>query len=272
MNLVESHSEIIYPKSPYNFEATIHKPSHFPSKLDNYEKGKYWFALKIGNKVYGIKIENKGRIMKPKIKITIFSNFKLSKEELKKAIDEIIFRFEFDKDISGFYKKFSKDKILCHFIKKWKGMHGGCAQELYGLLMIGIFLQNSVVKRTVQMTNIMLKKHGLKVRFDNKEVYAFWSPKDLINVSEEELRNLKVGYRAKLFLKLSNAFIHEKIDEFELRKLSPEKVKKELIKLYGVGPETARILIQEASIIIVYLNMFLRGNKKFYPDCYLIRN
>ncbi len=246
MNLTRSYKKIILPKAPYNFDATFFKPSYYPDYSKVYETGRYWFALKLRSKIYGIKLENRGNVNNPKIEITIFSDSGLSDVELTGIFNELNFRFEFNRDISEFSKKFSKDKVLSPFIKKWHGMHGSCAQGLYDLLMIGIFLQNTVVKRTVQMTNIMLEKYGTKVKFDNKEVYAFWNPEDLIKISEEELRNLKVGYRAKLFLKLSNTFVKEKIDEFKLRELSAEEAKKELIKLYGVGPETARILLQEA--------------------------
>ncbi|MBI5332680.1 MAG: hypothetical protein HZB65_03845 [Candidatus Aenigmarchaeota archaeon] len=77
--------------------------------------------------------------------------------------------------------------------------------------MIGIFLQNTAVKRTVQMTNTMLQKYGTKAEFDGREVFVFWKPEEIIKVSEEELRKLKIGYRAKLFIKLSETFFNEKI-------------------------------------------------------------
>ncbi|MCX6749579.1 MAG: hypothetical protein NTW17_02425 [Candidatus Pacearchaeota archaeon] len=236
----------ITPKSPYNFDATVFKPSYYPDYTKSYEKGKYWFVLNINNKIYGIKMENIGSIKKPKIKLAIFSKYKLPSGEIEKIIEELNYRFEFKRDISEFFEKFKEDKILSPFLKRWYGMHSSCAQNLYELLMIGIFLQNTVVKRTVQMTNVMLEKYGTKVKFDNKEVYSFWNPKDMINVPEDELRSLKVGYRAKLFIKLSKTFVEEKIDEFELRKLQVDKAKEKLLKLYGVGPETARILLQES--------------------------
>lgn len=234
------------PKAPYNFDATVFKPAHYPDPLKIYEIGKYWFAMRFENKIYGIKMESLGTTDKPKIKITIFSKFNITKDEAKKVIDELDFRFEFSRDISEFFKKFKNDKILSPFLKRWYGMHGSCAQNLYGLLMIGIFLQNTVIKRTVQMTEVMLQKYGVKVKFDDKEVFEFWKPEKMMKVSEEELRKLKVGYRAKLFIKLSETFVNEKIDEFKLRKLSVKEAKDKLIKLYGVGPETARILLQEA--------------------------
>lgn len=125
-------------------------------------------------------------------------------------------------------------------------MRGSCAQDLYGLLMIGIFLQNTVVKRTVSMTKVMREKYGIKVKFNGREVYEFWKPQEVAGASEKDLRKLKVGYRSKIFIKLSQTFVKEKINENELRQLSAEEVKQKLLKLYGVGPETARILLTEA--------------------------
>ena len=96
--------------------------------------------------------------------------------------------------------KFKKDKVLSPFIKKWYGMHGSCAQDLYGLLMIGIFLQNTVIKRSVHMTKVMLEKYGIKVKFDGKEVYYFWKPEEInsgwVHVSYNKAGNRKMYLRA----------------------------------------------------------------------------
>jgi 3-methyladenine DNA glycosylase/8-oxoguanine DNA glycosylase len=246
VNLKHKTSVILNPIPPYNFDPSVFKPSYYPDPLGVYEIGKYWFVLRLDNKVYGIKLVNKGRIKQPKIQVVIFSKTKLSKIEVKDIVDEASYRFEFQRDISEFFKKFKNDKVLCPFLKRWYGMHKSCPQSLYGSLMIGIFLQNTIVKRSVQMTKDMLEKYGVKVKFNGKEVYEFWKPEEMARVSEKDLRKLKVGYRAKIFIKLSQSFIKEKINEFELRRSPVEEARKKLIKLYGVGPETARILLVAA--------------------------
>lgn len=246
INLTNKTSIIIKPIPPYNFDPTVFKPAHYPDPLKVYESGKYWFVLRFNNKIYGIKLVNKGTIKQPRVQVVIFSKIKLSKKETKDIIDEASYRFEFNRDISEFFRKFKNDRVLSPFLKRWHGMHGSCAQDLYGLSMIAIFLQNTVIRRSVQMTKVMLEKYGIKVKFGNKELYYFWKPEEMMKKSEKELRKLRVGYRAKLFIKLSQSFIKEKINEQELRNLSTEKAREELIKLYGVGPETARILLVEA--------------------------
>jgi 3-methyladenine DNA glycosylase/8-oxoguanine DNA glycosylase len=209
----------IKPIAPFNFDATVFKPSYYPDPLNIYEIGKYWFAVRLSNKIYGIKMENKGTISRPKVQITVFSRSKPSKDELNNIINELNFRFEFNRNIQEFFQKFKKEKTLSPFLERWRGTHNSCPQSLYGSLMIGIFLQNTVVRRSVQMTKVMLEKYGVKVKFDNKKVYEFWKPEEMAKVPEKELRELKVGYRAKIFIKLSGTFVKKKINEFEMRRL-----------------------------------------------------
>lgn len=246
IELKNKTSTVVNPFQPYNFDVTVFKPSYYPDPLRLYEPGKFWFTIRFNQRIYGIKLENKGTVARPKVKITVFSQSRLSKNKIEKIIDELNFRFEFNRDISEFYQRFKNDKVLSLLLKRWYGMHGSCSQSLYGLLMIGIFLQNTIIKRSVKMTRDMLEKYGVKIRFDSKKIYEFWQPKKIAAVSEKELRKLKVGYRAKLFIKLSKTFVKEKINEFELRKLTKEEAKEKLLKLYGVGPETARIILAEA--------------------------
>ena len=246
VSLSKFFSTTLRPIPPYNFDPTVFKPAHYPDPLKAYESGKYWFVLRLGNKICGIKLINKGVIKKPKVQVAIFSKAKLSRDEIKDIIEEVSYRFEFQRDISEFFKRFKNDKVLSPFIRRWYGMHGSCAQDLYGLLMIGIFLQNTIIRRSVQMTKVMLEKYGIKVKFDSKEIYYFWRPEEIMNVPEQELRDLKVGYRAKLFVKLSKTFVEGKINETELKRLPVEEAKQRLLRLNGVGPETARILLVEA--------------------------
>ena len=54
---------------------------------------------------------------------------------------------------------------------------------------------------------------------------------------------MKVSYRAKMIKRVSEAFARGHIDELELRRMSTEEARKELMKLYGVGPATAENLL-----------------------------
>jgi len=236
----------IKPKAPFNFDATVHKPSHFPAPIEDYVKGVYWQTMRFGGKVLGLKTESKGTIDNPRIRLTFFSEEPPTKKETEAVVKEIQWRFDLDGDPSEFSEGFEHDDLLGPLIKKWRGMRVSCGNSLYELLVISILLQNATVRRTVQMMEALLDKYGTKVRFDGKELYAFWKPEQLHTASEQELRELKVGYRARYLKKTSEDFVKGVVDESKLRQMTKEKAEKELDKLYGVGPASASILLFEA--------------------------
>jgi len=236
----------VKPKAPFNFDATVHKPSHFPAPIEDYVEGVYWQTMRFSSKALGLKMENKGMIDNPLIRLTFFSEARLRKREIDAIVEEIRWRFDLDDDLSEFSKRFEHDDLLGPVLQQWRGMRVSCGNSLYELLVISILLQNATVRRTVRMMEALLDKYGTKVKFDGKELYAFWEPKRLHRATEPELRELKVGYRAKYLKKTSEDFVKGVVDEFKLRQMSMDEAEKELDKLYGVGPASASILLFEA--------------------------
>jgi len=248
MTLTRWKKIIIYPKSPFHFDDTFHKPSHFPNKLklEDWEPGKYWQSIRIGKQLYGVKIEEKDSSLKPQLSITLFSQNNLATTELAIIKKELVWRFELDRDLTEFNRIAKKDRRFYPVFKKWLGARNTSEFNLYELLIIGLVLQNATVRRSTQMLDTLLGKFGTKLEFDKKTIWAIWLPENLHDVSEQTLRDLKIGYRAKYLKRLSDDFGMGKINEHHLRTLSKEAAGKELTKLYGVGPETARILLFEA--------------------------
>jgi len=62
-------------------------------------------------------------------------------------------------------------------------------------------LQNATVRRSVQMMENLFREFGGRVRCDGRELSCFWAPRTLAVTSEQRLRELEVGYRAKALLR-----------------------------------------------------------------------
>lgn len=245
IHLNKTFSTTLKPIAPYNFDATLHKPSHFPSSDNIWEEGRYWMTMVWHGKCLGLKLENRGTISQPKMRLTVYSKKVLSKKYKQNLIPEIEWRFNLKSDISKFNKKFKKDKIIGPLLRKWRGMKPVAANSLYETLVIYIVLQNAVVRRSVQMLESLFSQFGKKVKFDNKTLSTFWEPEVIDKTSEQELRNLKLGYRAKFLKKISSQFSKGRVDEFGMRKMEKEGLKKEALKLYGIGPASVEYLLFE---------------------------
>lgn len=93
------------------------------------------------------------------------------------------------------------------------------------------------------MFQALLENYGKLLEYDGKKLWCFWKPGDLQKVTEKQLRDLKVGYRAKMIKKIDDQFREGMVDEMELRDKSLEEQREELLKLYGVGPATVWYLL-----------------------------
>jgi len=234
---------VVKPLAPFDFDSTFHKPDHFTSGDNFWQPGVRWQTWFWEGENFGLKFENKGQVDSPKLLLTIHGRSKVSDKILRSLIKEIRYRYNLDLSLVGFYKSFEKDKNLGPVIKQWRGMRPGHPSSLYEYLIIGILLQNAMVKRSIQMFQALLEKYGQLLEFDGQKLLCFWPSGKLQKVSEDELRALKVGYRAKSIKKIDDYFVQGQIEEMKLRKKPKEVQKEKLIKLYGVGPATVWYLM-----------------------------
>lgn len=233
----------VEPTAPFAFDPTFHKPDHFTSGDNYWEPGVKWQTLNWKGECLGLKYEAKGTINAPRIKISIYSTNSLSKDFIDSLIDEVKYRYNLNLHLKDFYIKFMDDKVLGQIISRWKGMRPGHQSSLYEYLIIGIVLQNATVRRSVQMFKALLENYGTELEFDGKKLWCFWEPGKLKNVTEEDLRTLKVGYRAKSIKIIDDQFGNGLLDEMKLRSKDRDTQMKELLKIYGVGPATVWYLL-----------------------------
>lgn len=258
----------LWPTIPFDFNSTFHKPDHFTSGDNYWEQGVRWQTWFWENNNFGLKFEDWGTKTKPTIKLTIYSKNKVDNKLINSLISEIRYRYNLDLDLTDFYKKFEADKILKPIIKKWRGMRPGHPSSLYEYLIIGIVLQNATVRRSIQMFTALLEKYGTLLEYDNKKLWCFWAPGRLKNVTEEELRALKVGYRAKSIKKIDDYFADGLMDEMKLRNRNRETQMEELLKLYGVGPATVWYLLFDVFHHWDFFNHISPWEQKIYSKLF----
>ncbi len=271
MRLSKTDVITITPTSPFNFDATFHKPDHFTSGDNIWQQGIRWQTWFWRDVPLGLKFINTGSINKPQVTVEVFSEPQLSESYTKSLKQEIIYRYNLNLDLKPFYKQFAKDKTLSPVIEKWKGMRPGHPSSLYEYLIIGIILQNATIKRSVQMFQALLENYGRLLNFDSKELWCFWKEGGLHNISELELRQLKVGYRAKYIKKIDDYFYEGKIDELSLRTRTLDEQRERLLNLYGVGPATVWYILFDVFHHWDFFNHVSPWEQKIYSKIFFNR-
>lgn len=272
MKLNKVSSAEIIPAAPFDFDSTFHKPDHFTSGDNRWEPGTRWQTCRWQGRELGLKFQNRGQVDHPKIKVDIFAPREPGNEVVRSLIEEIKYRYNLELDLYSFYRDLSSDVVLGPIIRRWRGMRPGHPSSLYEYLIIGIVLQNATVRRSIQMFGAMLEKYGTLLEYDGQALWCFWVPGSLQSVTEDDLRALKVGYRAKSIKRTDDYFARSMLNEFELRKLGRDMQTKELLKLYGVGPATAWYLLFDVFHHWDFFNHISPWEQKIYSKLFFDRD
>ncbi len=272
MKLKKIKSVGVAPRAPFDFDSIFHKPDHFTSGDNFWKSGIRWQTCYWRGKQLGLKFVNLGTVSKPRVRIDIYYTKKSDKQFIDSLIEEISYRFNFSLDLKGFYRDFKNDKVLGPIIKKWRGMKPGHPSSLYEYLIIGIVLQNATIRRSMQMFQALLENYGRLLEYDNQKLWCFWKPGGLKKVTEQDLRDLKVGYRAKSIKKIGDYFIQGLVNELKLRRKDRETQEKELLKLYGVGPATVWYLLFDVFHHWDFFNHVSPWEQKIYSKLFFNKN
>jgi 3-methyladenine DNA glycosylase/8-oxoguanine DNA glycosylase len=258
----------LFPKAPFHFDATMHKPSHFPSADNAWEPGIRWQTMLWRATPIGLTFENQGTVEHPRLKLSIWSTEEFDIQFLHGLLDELIYRYNLQLDLAEFTQKFRDDPQLGPIISKWRGMRPMTCHSLYEYLIIAIVLQNANVRRSVNMMQALFEQYGTLLRYDGKDLYCFWEPEDIDRVIEQELRDLKVGYRAKSIKRVTEAFARKDIDEFVLRDISKTEQREALLNLYGIGPASVWYILFDVFHHMDELNHISPWEQKIYSKLF----
>lgn len=258
----------IIPTAPFNFDATFHKPDHFPSADNDWQPGQRWQTMIWQGQPLGLIFSDRGRWDDPIIQLSIFAQKDLDGSYLDGVVKEVNYRYNLQLDLSEFNQQFLSHPQFGSIIHKWLGMRPISNASLYEYLIITIVLQNAIVRRSVKMMQSLFENYGLLLAYDEHELYGFWQPAIIHQTAEQDLRDLKVGYRAKTLKRVSQAFVDQQIDEFSLRGKSIEEQRKALLNLYGVGPASVGYLLTDVFQRYDYLETISPWERKIYSKLF----
>ncbi len=256
------------PTFPFHFDSTFYKPAHFPTKDTKWESGKRWQTMLWQGEKLGLIFKNTGTNKKPEVSVKIYSQHKLAPEFIESLKQELIWRYNLNLDLNKFYQAVSNEPILAETVKKFYGLRPMHAGSLYEYLIIAIVLQNATVRRSVYMMQALFEKYGTLVEFDNQQFWCFWESEVLAKTEEQELRNLKMGYRAKSLIGVSAPFANHEINEQELRVKSQEEQEEVLMSLYGIGSASVGYIMFDVFHHWDYLKHISPWEQKIYTKIF----
>lgn len=117
-------------------------------------------------------------------------------------------------------------------------------QDFFETLISFIISQNKQIPHIKQIVHILSEKYGTGITLENGDVrYLFPTVEQLNDVTEDELRECKVGFRAPYIRDAVTKVYNHEIDEGSLMKMNSRDAREKLMTIKGVGEKVANCVL-----------------------------
>lgn len=235
-------------RKPFNFLSVIHShgwyqltPFHFDEETNTLH-----YVLQLAH----------GRVLELKLRdaedgVSVETE-KLDRSERKEVMDKVTWMFGLDMDFSRFYAAVHGEPKLVHV----EGLARGRvlrSPTLFEDVIKTILTTNTLWGATKNMTRKLVNEFGASLPKEHRDVVngqagkrAFPDPASIAASSPDVLKeNVRVGYRAPAIYQLSVRVADGELDLESLKTstLPTLELRKELLKINGVGPYAAANLL-----------------------------
>lgn len=224
MKIIESNNQIIIQGISEDFE-----PKHV------FECGQCFRWLKEEDDSYTGVVQGRVINVKKEDDAIILDNTN------RKDFDDIWFDYF---DLGRNYSQIKDElKVMDEYLEKATEFGRGIRilqQDGWEMMISFIISANNRIPMIQKAINNLSQRYGQFIQeYRGKKYYAFPTPKDLENISVEDIRACQVGFRDK-YIKSAVQYVNENnLDVLLYRKLDTDECIKELIKFNGIGPKVA---------------------------------
>ncbi len=131
-------------------------------------------------------------------------------------------------------QKFSQDETLKKAIEYAPGIRV-LNQDFFQTLITFIISQNNNIPRIKKLCDLLAEKYGTKVG----NSFVFPTAQQMKDITEQDYKDMKFGFRAKYLADAVQKFISGEIDEVTVKSMSYKDAQKYLMQIKGVGPKVA---------------------------------
>ncbi|MHC3438171.1 DNA-3-methyladenine glycosylase family protein [Natrialbaceae archaeon A-gly3] len=140
----------------------------------------------------------------------------------------------------------------------------------FGCLIAFICSAQMRVRRIHGMVSTLAKEYGECIEWNGRTYHAFPTPERLARATEEELRELGLGYRAPYVVRTAEMVARGEAHPREARDLPYEEAREYLTQFVGVGEKVADCVLlfslgfDEAVPLDTWIKTAI---EEYYPDC-----
>jgi len=143
-----------------------------------------------------------------------------------------------DRDLEYVFQQFPEDEVLDLAKDNFWGLRI-IQDEFFPCLISYLCSPQMRIPRIKKMHNKIAERWGTEENLNGETVHRFPTPRELSEASEEELRDIGVGYRAEYIVETTEQVLDGEVDPEGVKSLDYFEAREELKKLHGVGDKVA---------------------------------
>lgn len=151
--------------------------------------------------------------------------------------------FDLERDYGEMKEELSEDEILKEAVKFGSGIRI-LKQEPFETLISFIISANNAIPRIKSSIERLSKRYGKYIgEYNGKDYYAFPTAEALSKVDVEELKETKIGFRAKYVSSAAKRVYNGEADLNDIKTLDTDEAREKLMEFQGVGPKVSDCIL-----------------------------
>ena len=165
----------------------------------------------------------------------------------KQIIEFVKDWFDYDRDLSSFYKLLKKDSELKYMTSEYKGLRLMAIPDLFEALCWSIIGQQINLTFAYKLKRRFTEIYGTKLTYENSDYYLFPKPEIVENIKVEDLLPLQFSNRkAEYLIEIAKQFVSGNISKEILSSKPTNEAIGLLVSVRGIGEWTANYALMKS--------------------------
>ncbi|HUI39996.1 MAG TPA: DNA-3-methyladenine glycosylase [Methanothrix sp.] len=235
---------IIEPLLPFDFSLSAWIFSDGDPRVQRYEGGVYWHALRLGERPVLIEVRSQGTVDDPRLVARVEPDGLSSSE--KEAAKSLVSRiFNLDLDLRPFYRAAKGDPVMVRIAERLRGLHSPSTATPFEALIDSITEQQISLRAAWRMQRKLIETFGESLALGGKShyYYVFPGPERLAAASVEQLRGCGLSGRKAEYVRGVSRLVADggALDLEALAGRSEDEIIEALNEIRGIGVWTAEM-------------------------------
>jgi DNA-3-methyladenine glycosylase II len=231
----------IKPLPPFDFDLSAQIFSNGDERMQRYEGGVYWQAIRLGGRLALIRVRSTATIADPQLSVKIEPEDAFSLNDKANIETYVIRLFNPKQDLLTFYEAVKGNDIMAQITKRLWGLRSPTTSTVFEVLIDSIIEQQISLKAAKSMQRRLIETFGDALILGAGTYFVFPRPERLAAATIEELRACGLPGRKAEYVRGAGKLVAEGLDLEALQVYDEADIIEELSKIRGVGLWTAEM-------------------------------